>query len=311
MNFQYTYGDGSTSLVSQAVVIGYNSKGILTQQLDGYSAGETPAQWTMDQYKIFSTVDISTLEPNYSGPPASALSFGQSGPFPQLPPVCFAIGTRISTEAGEVAVEDLRVGDLVRLADGGLMGIAWIGRRAIDCRAEEHPDVVWPIRIAPDAFGPGQPHWPLFLSPDHAAYVDGVLVPVRLLVNDTTIRQIECDTVVYYHVELERHAVFLAEGLPVESYLDVGNRQWFDNAPKFAARRFARSDFLRESESCAPFVQTGAMLEAIQLRLSHRARIVSLPELNPDRYVASPVSADEIVVTGSSHNLNPIQRGIR
>jgi hypothetical protein len=58
--------------------------------------------------------------------------------------------------------------------------------------------------------------------------VDDVLVAICALVNGGTIaRQPAERTVEYWHVELERHDVILAEGLPVESYLDCGNRGWF------------------------------------------------------------------------------------
>ncbi len=60
-------------------------------------------------------------------------------------------------------------------------------------------------------------------------YVDGVLIPVRCLLNDASIRQTPCARVTYWHVELEAHDVLLAEGLPCESYLDTGNRGAFAN----------------------------------------------------------------------------------
>ncbi len=54
--------------------------------------------------------------------------------------------------------------------------------------------------------------------------MDGTLIPVRYLINDATIVQEAADSVTYWHVELARHEVLLAEGLACESYLDTGNR---------------------------------------------------------------------------------------
>jgi len=37
--------------------------------------------------------------------------------------------------------------------------------------------------VTAGAFGAGRPHRDLRLSPEHAVFVDGVLIPVHLLVN--------------------------------------------------------------------------------------------------------------------------------
>ena len=68
----------------------------------------------------------------------------------------------------------------------------------------------------------------LVLSPDHAVFADGVLVPVRHLVNGMTVVQQHVAALSYFHVELTAHAAIVAEGLPCESYLDTGNRAAFD-----------------------------------------------------------------------------------
>src|ERR1019366_6242670 len=160
---------------------------------------------------------------------------------------CFAAGTRIATERGHVVVEDLREGDLVHTVLGKqTMPIAWIGHRHVDCARHPKPATVWPVRISAGAFGPGQPCRDLLLSPDHALFIYGVLIPVKYLINGDSIAQVPMDSVTYYHVELGHHDVVLAEGLPVESYLDAGDRCNFDLTdemirlhPDFEGRRRA------------------------------------------------------------------------
>jgi collagen type I alpha len=190
---------------------------------------------------------------------------------------CFAAGTRIATAQGEVAVEDLREGDLVRtVLRGGVAAIAWIGRRTVDCRSHPKPATVWPVRVRAGAFGVNVPQRDLYLSPDHAVYVNEVLVPVRHLINGTSIAQVATDSVTYYHVELPTHDVVLAEGLAAESYLETGERANFSNGggvvrqfPDFAARAW-------EALGCAKLIVTGPELEASRGRV-----IVSMPASHP------------------------------
>lgn len=143
------------------------------------------------------------------------------------PIACFAAGTRIATAEGWTVVEALRAGELVRTESGALLPAIWVGARRVDCRRHPSPSHVQPIRIAPHSFGPGLPERPLLLSPDHAIFVEGVLIPVKHLVTGDLIRPLDAAAVTYHHVELPQHAIIQAEGLPVESYLDTGDRQSF------------------------------------------------------------------------------------
>jgi hypothetical protein len=154
--------------------------------------------------------------------------------------------------------------------------VIWVGRRRVDAKRHPNPRSHWPVRIEAGAFAPDLPERDLYLSPDHAVYVDGVLIPAKHLLNDTTIRQVPVDTIVYYHVELERHDVILAEGLPAETYLDAGDRHRFQGGPVttlhpfFAERRW-------EIAGCAPLVLTGPALETVRRRLRRRAGASRLP----------------------------------
>jgi hypothetical protein len=176
---------------------------------------------------------------------------------------CFRAGTRILTEHGEAAVEDLRVGDRVRTVLGGAAEpITWIGRREVDCARHPKPRKVWPIRVAAGAFGPGQPHTDLFLSPDHAVYVNQVLIPIRHLVNASIITQVPVDQVVYYHIELPRHDVVLAQGLPVESFLAEKDASDYANGAGPVRLRVDVSAGMWEAFGCARLIVTGPELAA-------------------------------------------------
>lgn len=184
---------------------------------------------------------------------------------------CFAAGTRILTTSGEVAVEDLREGDrLPTQLTAHPLPIIWIGRRRVDCRRHSRAEQVMPVRISPDSFGPGLPRRDLWLSPDHALYLEDILIPVKYLINGGSIAQIPVETVAYYHIETPRHSVVFAEGLPVETYLDTGDRANFTNGgaaiklhPDFGPR-------VREAEGCAPLIVAGPQLAAVRQQLQFR-----------------------------------------
>jgi autotransporter passenger strand-loop-strand repeat protein len=187
---------------------------------------------------------------------------------------CFLSGSRILTSRGNVAVECLVVGDMVRNRAGERLPVKWIGHRRIDCHRHARPWDVWPVRVRPGAFGEGRPLADLWLSPDHGVFVDGVLIPIRYLANGRTVAQEPRKSVTYWHVELDRHDVILAEGLPCESYLDTGNRGTFANGgtlvhlhPDFPLRVWALA-------ACAPLVRGGAELEAARSLLLERAGLL-------------------------------------
>ncbi len=185
--------------------------------------------------------------------------------------VCFARGARIRTPDGDVPVEELAVGQDVVTASGETVAIKWIGRRRVDCRRHPQPWRVWPIRISAGAFGNGLPRRDLLVSPQHAIFDHGVLVPARFLINDTTIVQEPVGHVEYFHVELPKHDLLLAEGLPTESYLENGDRNSFENGggPMLLHPDFSRWSW--DARACAELKVTGPELQAIRAKLARRA----------------------------------------
>ena len=212
---------------------------------------------------------------DYTGIAFDVTSDGSGGSDIAL--ACYAAGTRILTPRGEIAIERLREGDAVVTVSGTARPIRWIGHRRVDLR--RHPDKqrVMPIRIAPHAFGEGRPTRALILSPDHAVFVDNVLIPIKYLVDGVSVAPVRCATVTYYHIELERHDVVLAEGMPAESYLEVGGRDAFANGggvmrlhPDFHPPR-DHCAMMWETRGYAPLVVVGETLDRARLELASRA----------------------------------------
>ncbi len=188
--------------------------------------------------------------------------------------VCFASGTRIRTLRGDVAVEALAVGDLVITASGAPRSIRWLGHRTIDCRRHPRPAEVLPVRIAAHAFAPSKPARDLVVSPGHSLCVDALgemLMPASALINGTTIAQIEVERVTYWHVELDAHEIVLAENLPAESYLEMGNRAFFAEAGTVALGAIPDAPVRTHADFCRPYLASGPLVEAVRGRLAARA----------------------------------------
>lgn len=184
--------------------------------------------------------------------------------------VCFLEGTKLLGLHGDIAVEDMEPGDRLITSSGAMRPARWIGKRTIDAERHPRPETVWPIRIEAGAIDHGLPERTLYLSPDHALYLDGMLVPAKALVNGRSIVQEKRRHIAYYHVELETHDILLAESLPVESYLETGNRNFFENGGGAVVLHPNMAQAMREAKGCAPFVETGEKIVAIRARIMAR-----------------------------------------
>ena len=213
---------------------------------------------TMQDYQNSGTLG-STLTPE-----SNALVLVEQGT------PCFCPGTRILTETGEVNVENLQIGDKVKVLSGAFRPVKWIGRRSYLGTFAAANRNVWPIRIEAGALGENLPARDLHVSPEHAMYLGKHLVQAKHLVNGRNVTALEgCERIDYIHVELDTHDVIFAEGAATESFVDCGSRGMFHNADEF--QTLYPQDQSAQWQFCAPMLEGGRKLTAIQRRILARA----------------------------------------
>ncbi len=213
-----------------------------------------------------------------AGIKASQIALSVSGDEATVFIACFLSGTRIATEAGEVAVEEIAVGDQVVAIENGLRTlrpVRWHGSRTV-VPARMSPDDARdaaPVRIRAGAFADNVPTRDLLITPEHCVLVDNRLVPARMLVNGSSIVQ---DTSLHsftvHHIECDRHAILLSEGLTTESYLDTGNRHSFGTPGGDATTSPSAW-----TDAAAPLDTGRGFVEPIWHRLAARAAAIGLP----------------------------------
>ncbi|MFD1881078.1 Hint domain-containing protein [Paracoccus pacificus] len=147
----------------------------------------------------------------------------------QLVP-CFVRGTMIATPRGEIAVEDLRVGDLVDTVDGGAQPIVWIGGRTLDKAALDRAPHLRPVRIAKAALGNGTPTADLYVSPQHRVLLQSRIARNRFAAEEVLVAakqlcqiegvdiQSDAAQVEYFHLLFDRHQIIVSNGARTESF---------------------------------------------------------------------------------------------
>ncbi len=270
VTFQYTDRDGTTVPAFGGLIVGWNSDGILVDQINGFvpknqALGTYAGNLSTNHFLWFSADDLSKAANGGAGASFPA-TFGTAGPLPDLTPqVCFLPGAGILTPNGEVLVEDLHVGDHVVLATGGTAPpIVWIGMGKVLATRGNRSDAT-PVIIRKGAFEHNVPSRDLRVTKGHAFFLDGALIPAEYLVNHRSILWDDhAQEVVVYHIELATHGVLLANGAPAESYRDDGNRWLFHNNNP-AWTQPAKPLY-------APVMTGGPVVDAVWRRLLDRAR---------------------------------------
>ena len=161
----------------------------------------------------------------------SDLTFDPSGV-----PACFTSGTMIRTPKGEVAIDELCVGDEVSTLDHGAQKILWIGKTKIKPTGD-----LAPIYIAKGALGN---HRELLVSPEHRMLLtdpkisilfdhEAMLASAKSLVDGVNIYEKSVGEVTYFHLMFDQHEIVFAEGAPSESfYLEAGSASGLVNDVK-------------------------------------------------------------------------------
>ncbi len=184
---------------------------------------------------------------------------------------CYCRGTLILTDQGEVPVEALRIGDQLVTRSGDARPIRWIGRRSYAGRFAAGNREVLPVVIRRGALDDFTPKRDLWVSPLHAMFLDGKLIPAQALVNGASIVQADAvEEVEYFHIELETHDIILAEGAPSETFIDDDSRGMFHNVHEYRAL-YPEAGRV-PARYCAPRIEDGEELEAVCQRILARTR---------------------------------------
>ena len=142
---------------------------------------------------------------------------------------CFTPGTMITTQCGEVLVEDLQAGDLVMTRDNGLQPLRWVGRRQLSLADLIVNPALRPVEIAKGALGHDLPIRDMKVSPQHRMLIeDGraemLFGDAEVLVAATHLRVLPgieerlTAGVTYIHLLFDRHELICANGAWTESF---------------------------------------------------------------------------------------------
>ncbi|MCA0399832.1 MAG: Hint domain-containing protein [Proteobacteria bacterium] len=224
----------------------------------------------LDIFEDPNTGTVVITSPNNGSFSVTLLNTNAADVLSRLQVACLLRGTMVATPNGEVPVEAIQIGDLVTTVDGRAEAVKWIGKRAFGKAFIKGNARVTPVVLAAGSLGAGVPARDLYVSPEHAVLVDGVLVPAERLVNGETIRRAEgLDMVEYFHLEFETPQVVFTNGAATESYVNEGSRRMFVNFQEYL-------DMYGEDEQAVagarrfPLVQDGPELDRVVEMISRR-----------------------------------------
>lgn len=214
--------------------------------LPGVSADGASYAYPSDDQVVVTLANGNTITLNIPGVKNTGFVLSDDGHGGASAEVCFLSGSMIRTPEGDVAVENIKIGDEVVTFDWKnnkevTQPVAWVGKSHAFVYAEMPDDEAgYPVRVLKNAIAEGVPYKDMLITPEHCLFFRDRFVPVRMLVNGVSIFYDKSITSYdYYHVETEQHSVITADGMLTESYLDTGNRSSFRQEGKIATLRGA------------------------------------------------------------------------
>ncbi|MDF3624943.1 Hint domain-containing protein [Acetobacteraceae bacterium LMG 32668] len=217
---------------------------------------------------------------------------------------CFLAGSMISTPDGDVAVEDIKLGDEVIAFDWKsgqniVRPVVWTGKTHVNVRHGLSDDMSgYPIRVLKDAIADGVPYKDMLITAEHSLFFEGKFVPARMLVNGRSIFYDKSITSYdYYHVETEQHSVIMADGMLTESYLDTGNRHTFRQEGNVVA--FTPSRNLTWDDAAAPLGVSREFAEPLFRQAEARAQAAGLAQKEPAVELTDEVNLHLVTDTGA------------
>jgi len=134
---------------------------------------------------------------------------------------CFVRGTKIETATGQVPVQELKTGDMIRTVDHGFQTLRWIGNRKVQAEG-----AFAPVKFCKGALGNTEDFW---VSPQHRIFLSGwraelhfgqpeVLIAAKNLINGDTILRDSGGDVDYYHIMFDQHELVYSAGIETESF---------------------------------------------------------------------------------------------
>ena len=142
--------------------------------------------------------------------------------------ICFVRGSEIDTPNGAVAIENLRVGDIVD-TDTGPEAILWVGSRVLTRQDLLLSPSLRPIKITAGSLGKNCPTKDVTLSPNHRVILadwrmalnfglESALCPAKHLVDGQSVTsELPDDGVEYFHILLASHRTVTSSGLQCET----------------------------------------------------------------------------------------------